>query len=181
MSANGQVATVTPADDLRARFDDPAVAAALNNVLDHAELLAFLLGGLDGMLRRGDEITESLAGAIHEIRDSAAVDTVPGIESLKNVDLQALADSLTTLSGALVKATPAINTLLSSRLTDPQAVDVLANLGEALVDSRAAARSDPAPTTLRGLWRMRKDKDVLRGLGFMMQVAREFGRRIGSG
>lgn len=180
MTANGQAVAVSPADQIRERLDDPAVAASLNNLLDHADLLAVLVTGLDGFVRRGDAITESLASAVGEFKGASAAGVVPGAEALKGVDLQGLAESLATLSGSLVTATPALKTLLSSPLTDPQAAQVLAQVGEALVEGRAAAIADPGgPKGIFGLWKVTKDPDVVRGLGFLIQVARAFGRRVG--
>ncbi|OBA90713.1 hypothetical protein A5633_04835 [Mycolicibacterium elephantis] len=179
MTANGQVIAISPADALRQRLDDPAVAASLNDLLDHADLLAILVDGLDGSVRRGDEIGASVVAAVDELRESTAPGAIPGVESFRAVDLRGLASSLAALSGALVDATPALNTLLTSRLTDPQAADVLAQLGQALVEGRAAAAADPGgPKGIFGLWRVSKDKDIVRGLGFMIQVARAFGRRL---
>jgi len=179
MTANGQVIAVSPADALRDRLNDPEVASSLNNLLDHADLLAILVDGLDGLVRRGDEISNSLVSALDELKGSSSVGSIPGIESLRSVDLPGLAASLASLSGALVDATPALNTLLTSRLTDPQAAQVIALLGEALVEGKAAAEADPGgPKGLFGLWRVTKDKDIVRGLGFIVQVARAFGRRL---
>lgn len=179
MTANGQVLEISPADALRDRLDDPRVAESLNNLLDHADLLAIVVTSLDGFLRRGEEIGDSLFAAVGEFKGSALAGSIPGVESLKGVDLQGLAGSLASLSGALVGATPALNTLLTSRLTDPQAAEVLALLGQALVEGKAAAEADPGgPKGLFGMWRVTKDKDITRGLGFMIQVARAFGRRL---
>ena len=46
MTPNGQAVAVTPADTVRDRLDDPQVAAALNTLLDHADVLAILVSGL---------------------------------------------------------------------------------------------------------------------------------------
>lgn len=182
MTANGQVIAVSPADTLRDRLDDPEVARSLNSLLDHADLLAILVRGLDGLIRRGDEISDSLVSALDELKGSALVDAIPGGEALRSVDLQGLAGSLASLSGPLVNATPVLNTLLTSRLTDPQAAEVIALLGEALVEGKAAADADPGgPKGVFSLWRVSKDKDIVRGLGFMIQVARAFGRRLPQG
>jgi len=178
MTASGQAIAVSPGDRLRDRLDDPKVAEALNTLLDHADLLAVLVTGLDGFVRRGDSISNTLSSAVGEFK-GASLAGVPGAESLKGVDIQGLAASLGTLSTALVGATPALNTLLTSRLTDPQAAGVLAQLGDALVEGKAAAASEPGPKGLMGLWKVTKDKDVARGLGFLIQVARSFGRRVG--
>ncbi|BBY65976.1 DUF1641 domain-containing protein [Mycolicibacterium helvum] len=178
MTANGQAVAVSPADQIRDKLDDPKVAASLNNLLDHADLLAVLVTGLDGLVRRGDVIADSLSCAVNDFK-GASVAGVPGAEALKSVDLQSLAQSLATLSNSLVGAAPALNSLLSSRLTDPQTAEVLAALGQALVDGKAAAAAPGGPKGLFGLWKVTKDPDVVRGLGFMIQVARSFGRQVG--
>lgn len=183
MPANGQVVALSPADQLRDRLDDPAVAASLNNLLDHADLLAVLLTGLDGFVRRGDQISETLAEAVGELRTAASTANLPSLDGvtseLRAVDLQALAASLASLTSALVTATPALNKILNSPLVDPEAADVLAGLGQALVEGRAAATADPGgPKGVFGLWRVSKDKDINRGLGFLVQVARAFGRQL---
>lgn len=176
MTANGQAVAVTPADSVRDRLDDPQVAAALNTLLDHADVLAVLVSGVDGFVRRGDTITNTVSTAVAEFRGASAAG-IPGADALKGVDLQSLASSLATLSGSVVGATPALNTLLSSGLTDPQAAQVLASLGDSLVDGKAGAANPPKG--LYGLWKATKDPDVARGLGFLLAVAKSFGRRVG--
>lgn len=183
MVANGQVLHTSPADRLRERLDDPAVAEALNSLLDHADLLAILVAGLDGFVRRGDEISETLSSAVGELRGPALLAGVPGLNAaraeLGDVDVQAVAAGVARLSGALVDALPTLNKLLQSRLFDPSTADVLADLGEAVVEGKAAAEADPGgPRGLFGLWRVTKDTDVTKGLGFLVQVARAFGRRL---
>lgn len=183
MSAIGQVVALSPADQLRDRLDDPEVAASLNSLLDHADLLAILLTGLDGLVRRGDQISESVASAVDELRGASFTANLPGLSEVRSelgsVDVHALAASLASLASALVAATPALNKILNSPLVDPQAADVLAELGQALVEGKAAAAADPGgPKGIFGLWRVSKDKDINRGLGFLVQVARAFGRQL---
>lgn len=182
MTANGQVLEASPADQVRAKLDDPRVAESLNNLLEHADLLAVLVSGLDGLLRRSDVIGESLTSAIGDFKGDAtgdAVLSIPGVDALKSVDLAGLAESFATLSNKLVGATPAINSLLDSRLTDPQATQVLGQLGEALVDAKAAiAQSPDGPKGFFGILKAAKDPDVARGLGFLLQVVKAFGRQL---
>lgn len=184
MVANGQTIDVSPADRLRERLDDPAVAASLNSLLDHADLLAVLVTGLDGLVRRGDEISESLSSAVGELRGPAAsLADLPGLSEaraeLRGIDVQSLAVSFAALSAALVDAMPALNKILHSPLVDPEAAEVMAGLGKALVDGKAAAEADPGgPKGIFGLWRASKDKDINRGMGFLIQVARAFGRQL---
>ncbi|MGB3483739.1 MAG: DUF1641 domain-containing protein [Mycobacterium sp.] len=185
MVANGHVVEISPADRLRERLDDPEVAASLNSLLDHADLLAILVTGLDGLVRRGDEISESLASAVGDLRGPAAALTasLPRFEEarseLRTVDLQSLAVNLAALSTAIVDAMPVMNKLLHSPLVQPEAADVLVELGQALIDGKAAAEADPGgPKGIFGLWRVSKDKDINRGLGFLIHVARSFGRQL---
>lgn len=173
MAPNGPLVAQSPADELLARLDDPRVAAALGNLLDHADLLAILVVGLDGLVSRGEVIGASLADAIGELRGEA--------DGLPPVDLKGLASSLATLSGSLSDATPALDALLRSSLTDPKAVEVISQLANALVVGRVRIEAETSvPTGVFGLLRALKDEDVARGLGYFMQVAKAFGQQLDS-
>ncbi|WP_179475077.1 DUF1641 domain-containing protein [Mycolicibacterium vinylchloridicum] len=166
MTANGQAIAISPADQIRDRLDDPTVAAALNTLLDHADLLAVLVSGLDGFVRRGDLIADSLASAVSDFKGVSASGVLPSAEALKGVDVQGLTQTVATLSNSLVAAAPALNTLLSQ-------------VGQAVAEGSEAAAADPGgPKGLFGLWKVTKDPDVSRGLGFMIHVARAFGRQV---
>jgi hypothetical protein len=178
MTANGQVLEMTPADRVRAKLDDPRVAQSLNDLLEHADLLAILVSGLDGLMRRSDEISVSLTSAIGEFRGSSLTQSIPGIDSLRSVDLAGLAESFATLSDKVIGVTPALDSLLSSRLTDPQVTEVLAQLGEALIEAKTAAKSSEGPRGIFGILKATRDPDVARGLGFVFQVAKAFGRQL---
>lgn len=183
MSANGHVVGLSPAEQLRDRLEDPGIAASLNTLLDHADLLAVLLTGLDGFVRRGDEISESLSSAVGELRGgplaAGARGRVGPTAELRSVDPQALAAGLKSLASVLTDAAPALERILHSPMVDPQTVDILGHVGEALVEGTAAAAADPGgPKGLFGLWKVTRDKDVDRGLGFLVHVARAFGRRL---
>ena len=83
MTANGQAVAVTPADTVRDRLDDPQVAAALNTLLDHADVLAVLVSGLDGFVRRGDTITSTLSSAVSRFRGASSAGAIPGAEAFR--------------------------------------------------------------------------------------------------
>lgn len=182
MTSNGQALKPSPADQVRAKLDDPRVAESLNDLLEHADLLAVLVSGLDGLVRRSDTLGDNITSAIGEFKGlngGANGSSIPGIDSLKSVDLAGLAASFATLSNKVVGATPALNSLLESRLTDPQAVEVLAQLGAALVEAKTAtARQPNGPKGLFGILKATKDPDVARGVGFLLQVAKAFGRQL---
>jgi hypothetical protein len=167
----------SPGDDLIQRLDDPQTASSLAVILDHADLLAVLISGLDGLLRRAEVIGDSLASGVAEVRELSASSN--GQRPWPSVDVAALSDAVTRLSASVVDATPALEKLLHSPLTDPQTVNVLAEVGEALVEGKRAAAEDPrGPKGVFALMRVTKDPDVSRGLGFMIQIARAFGRRL---
>lgn len=167
----------SPGDEVIARLDDPRIASSISLILDHADLLATLVVGLDGLLRRAEVIGDNVASGVAEVRDLAASGN--GQRPWPSVDLAALSDSITRLSAAAVDATPAIDRLLHSPLADPQTADVLAEVGHALLEGKRAAAEDPrGPKGVFALMRVTKDPDVSRGLGFMIQIARAFGRRL---
>lgn len=58
------------AAQLLARLEEPRTAEALNRLLDHAELLAFSVTALDGLLRRGEQIADNMASGVQELRRS---------------------------------------------------------------------------------------------------------------
>lgn len=62
----------TAADKLLARLEEPGVAEALNQLLDHAELLAFSASALDGFVRRSDVIAENVAASMQDVRAMGA-------------------------------------------------------------------------------------------------------------
>lgn len=167
----------SPGDDLIQRLDDPKIASSLAVILDHADLLATIITGIDGMLRRSDVIGDSLASAVADVRDLATSSN--GQRLWPTIDLAALSDTLTRLSAGVVDATPAIDRLLHSPLTDSQTADVLVEVGEALLEGkRAAAEDSRGPKGIFALMRVTKDPDVSRGLGFMIHIAKAFGRNL---
>lgn len=167
----------SPGDDLIQRLDDPQIASSLAVILDHADLLATLVLGLDGLLRRAEVIGDSLASGVAEVRELSASSN--GQRPWPSFDVAALSDTVTRLSAAAVDATPALDRLLHSPLTDPQTAEILAEVGEALLEGKRAAAEDPrGPKGIFALMRVTKDTDVSRGLGFMIQIARAFGRKL---
>jgi hypothetical protein len=167
----------SPGDDLLQRLDDPQIASSLSLILDHADLLATIIAGLDGLLRRAEVIGDSLANGVAEIRGVAAATN--GQQQWPSVDIAAISDSVTRLSAAAVSAAPAVEKLLRSPLTDPQTAEVLAQVGAALLEGKEAAVADPRrPKGVFGLMRATKDPDVSRGLGFLIHIARAFGQKL---
>jgi hypothetical protein len=170
-------AAPSPGDDLLQRLDDPRIVSSLSTILDHADLLATLIEALDGFVRRGEVIGDSLLSAIDEVKASGG--SFAGRTLLPDVDVAGLQRSVASLATAFTDAAPTINTLLRSPLTDPNTVHLLADMGDAVLDGKAASEADPrGPKGVFALMRVTKDPDVSRGLGFMIHVARAFGKRL---
>jgi hypothetical protein len=167
----------SPGDDLLQRLDDPRVASSLSLILDHADLLATIVAGLDGLLRRAEVIGDSVVSGVAEFREVAA--SANGQRAWPSVDISAISDSVTRLSAAAIDATPAVEKLLRSPLADPETAEIITQLGHALLDGKEAAAADPrGPKGVFALMRVTKDPDVSRGLGFLIHIARAFGQRL---
>jgi hypothetical protein len=172
MTVDRTLVAPSAGDAVVAKLEDPRVAQALCDLLEHADLLAILVTGLDGMVRRGDTITGGLAKTVGDWLAAASQDGEP-------VDLEKLAASLRTLSAAISDATPGLESLFRSDLTDPRAVEVASAMARSLIDGAEAAKDDPGrPMGVLALLRALKDEDVSRGLNFMLHVAKAFGRHL---
>lgn len=156
-------------DHLLDRLSDPTVAASLNTLLDNIELLAVLVAGLDGLARKGEVIGDTFAEVLDQVR-SATQST--------GLDLMQSAQQLSTIIPTLAAASPAVNRILASPIVEPEPINVLSETAVALVDGLKAAEAGGTRLGLRGLFRATKDKDVQRGLGFVVEVARVFGRDL---
>jgi len=157
-------------DRLLDRLEDPTVAASLNSLLDNVELLAVLVAGLDGLARKGEVIGDTIAEVLDQIR---ATGQSTGLDPVHT------AQQLGTIIPTLAAASPAINRILESPIVEPEPIDVLSETAVALVDGLKAAEAGQTRLGLMGLWRATRDRDVQRGLGFVVEVARVFGRDLG--
>lgn len=163
MTPNDQITLApSPAEALEARLNEPQVAASLNSLLDHADLLALVVVALDGFLSRGDVIADTLAEAVGELRAASVTNPLAG------VDVKGLVASAKD-------AAPAVQKLLG-QVTDPGVVDVFGHLTGAVAEAQRIHA--PAPTGVLALLRALKDPDTAAGLGFLLQVATSFGRRL---
>ncbi len=156
-------------DRLVDRLSQPQTAAALHALLDNAELLAVIVGGLDGLARKGEVIGDTLAEVLEEIRAAGRA---------TGLDVRTTSQQLATLIPALADAAPTINRIVASPIVDPVPVAVLSEAAVALAAGVQAAQAKRARVGLWGLFRATRDEDVQRGLGFLVEVARAFGRDL---
>jgi hypothetical protein len=162
-----------PADALAQRLADPRTAAALSTLLDHADLLAVLVSGLDSLVSRSETITDSLIGGVTELRAA-------GEPARANAtQLVTTAQQLGALTPAILDKLPVLEALLGSDLADPEVIG-LASMASRAVKAGAeqAERGDFKVSGVRGILRALKDPDVSRALGFVFSIAKALGREL---
>jgi hypothetical protein len=173
MTLNGSIAVADRADTLRARLDDPKVVEALSTLLDHADLLAILVSGLDAFISRGDTIADSLGDGLEDLRATG------GGGFPAPADLGKLVGSLGTLTGTLGEAAPLLERVIASDVTTQPALDVVSLAARALIEGHARAQASQARVQgVRAMLKLLKDDDLGRGLGFVVEVGRALGREL---
>lgn len=172
----------------------------LDSVIKHADLLEVMLEGLDGLVRRGETISDALADGVGDLRGLTS--SIPKPEGVSGAEIVA---SLLSLATLLPSLTSSITRLVESRVLDrviearlienvldsgmvenvlgsgmlaPQTMDQLAMVGRAL----ATASADPGdPGDVPGLWgllKLRKDPDIARALAFGISMSRSLGAEL---
>lgn len=184
--------TVTPdpttaQSALSARLNDPQVANSLASLLDHADLLALLVEGLDQLVARSEIIGDSLLSNITDLRST--VENNPALKD-SGVSMQELTESAASLAAVLPKAAPgmvsavesgAIDRLLSSDLVSPAAVEQIAVLARGFVRGKDEFASRPVEVGgPLSLVKLLKDPDINRALSYFATVAKAVGRELGN-
>lgn len=99
-------------EQLLARLSDERTVDALNRLIDRLDVLAFAVEALDGLLRRADTVTESVADSLGDLRKLGEASGAGGIAE----QLPKLARAGTKV--ATVATSPAFERLLASGLID---------------------------------------------------------------
>jgi hypothetical protein len=165
-----------PVSQLAARLDDPAVAQSLHQLLDHADLLAILVIGLDGLARRSEAVTDALVSSVAELR---AVERPAGLPDAAH--LLQIAQQLGGMVGPTVDMLPTVEYLLRSDLGDTRVIDIAAMASRAIIAGSQASETGPEKQRRPGffaLWRAFRDEDTRRALGFGLGVAKALGREL---
>ncbi|MHB1738469.1 MAG: DUF1641 domain-containing protein [Actinomycetes bacterium] len=161
-----------PVERVVARLDDPTVSTALHELLDHLDLLAVLVVGLDQMVGRGDTISDSLADGVHELRQVQGQSQLPDLSMVIT-----LIRRLSALVEPLLDVLPSIERLMRSDLADPRVIDLGSMLSRAAVrGAEQAATHRTRVAGVRALMRMLKDEDIARGLGLAVSIAKALGQ-----
>ena len=152
-------ATTALAEQLR----DPKVAASLAILLDHADLLAVLVQGLDGFLERSEVIGDSLLASLGDLR------TIVGdAEASTGIDLQQLTELKNTATS-----------LMSSDLLKPEALDAIGLLARGA--AKGSRQYDAQPVHVGGIFslaKLLKDPDISRALSFVATLGKAIGQEL---
>jgi hypothetical protein len=153
----------TPSDALRSKLDDPAVAASLGLLLEHADTLALGVVALDGLLRRADTISANIEGSLKDVK-------------VIGDSFSYLATPTKRLAEDAPQIADAVEALLESGMLSREVITLLGDLAGALV--KGAEQAKVKRTAVGGvlaMLRALKDPDVARGLGLLIEVSRALG------
>jgi hypothetical protein len=128
MSVNG----ATPhrsasAEALLDRLNEPRTAEALHHLLDHAELLAYSAGALDGFIRRGELIADNVAASLDDVRRAIPPESGAYLGELAALGKELPALTATATQLARLSAVPEFQATLAA-LRDPETLQSLNQL-----------------------------------------------------
>jgi hypothetical protein len=170
-TAAANATTSSPSDAVVERLNDPGVAAALVTLLDNAELLSTLVLGLGGFMERGDMIMDAVAEGVNDFKSARAEGSTAALPSVSE---------LGSLAGELNDARPALQSVLSSSMLQPETIALLSDLSEAATEGAANARAnDTRVGGIRNLVGLLRDPEVGKGLGLLVEISRSLGKRMG--
>ncbi|MDO5503931.1 MAG: DUF1641 domain-containing protein [Actinomycetia bacterium] len=170
-----------PAAQLAERLSDPGVANSLNTLLDHVDLLALLVSGLDQLVARSDVIGDSLAAGLAELR---GVSESAGA----GVDIAGIATSGGQLASVLPKLAPQLVAVVESGAVDKalatlevstEALPQVEMLAETL--QKGTARFETDPVTVGGpvsLVRQLRDPEISTALSYLLTMAKTLGAEL---
>lgn len=151
---------LTEADKIVARLNEPETAAAINSLLDRAELIATLVKGLEQFLQRTDVMLPGISAGLAELRAAGGNNWV-----------------VKDLAAAFKEGLPAIQQMLETDLIKPRTIDAANELvGAATSGMEQAKASKTEVHGLMGLHRAMKEPDVRHGVGVAIEIARALGR-----
>lgn len=168
------------------RLAEPRTIESLKALLDQLELAAFSLQSLDGLLRRADVISGSVADSVAEIRESSGL--TPGLDP-ENLQ-QLVADMLKLLqagrrlaaSGLLDKLEELADaglTLSHSGMLDRQVVTALGEIGRMASETYVEARKAPVKRVgMLGLIRLLNDPAAQPALSLIAEATRRYSDKI---
>ncbi len=147
------------------RLTDPTTLAQLNQLLDRLEVADFALSSLNGFLSRGEQITDSLADVVGE---------------MKRLDVHESARDLVQLvTKDLPQMTEAANRMIRSGMLNPDVVGTLGEIGAVVATAHHEAKQHPPePVGLFGLLRAMRDPQIQAALAMGLHIAKRLGEHL---
>jgi uncharacterized protein YjgD (DUF1641 family) len=144
------------------RLAEPDTIAALQTLLDKLPLFAFAATATEGLLKRGEELTDNVADTLREAL---------------NATLPAELGKLREMMASASKLIDAGNVLIAAGIFRPETVEVLAEVGQQLAASYDETKHMPEHRV--GIWgalKALRDPDVQRTAGIGVHVLKRFGQ-----
>ena len=170
MTVTNGVHSHTNAEQLLDRLNEPRTAAALNSLLDNAELLAFSVSAVDGLIRRGDRLASNVAESVADLKSALPNDTSLYTQQLPRLLKQTpqLVELLETLSPVIsspefrstldLLGKPATLQALNGLLQNAEllafgvmALDAFVRRGDRIAENVRDSLRDVLPTGEKGL------------------------------
>ncbi len=165
------------------KVNQPNTLEALGQIAQHAPLMALLLNGLDGVIRRGDVLADNLSTTLKEINPNLNLPISAAEFTAITKQLPELFRRLPVLlragnKVAEVTDSEEFETFLHGGMFEPRTVKFLGEVGVTVVEAQERFRKNPQQVSLFGLIGAMKDPDVQRGMGFLMELSRSFGKMM---
>lgn len=186
--------------DLVELVNKPGTLEALRELMANAQVLAFAASALNAFLARGEEIADNIGESIREFapkfdgEKTNAIGEVVG--QLPNVlpplvkNLPALTENLPPLMEQMpalmrtgvkvgeIAESEGVQAFLNSGMLTPGLVNFLGESGKIVVKTEEEFKKNPKEVSIWGAYSEIKDKDVQRGIGFILALAKNFGQAL---
>jgi uncharacterized protein YjgD (DUF1641 family) len=165
------------------RLAEPGTIEGLTNLIDKLPLLSFAADSLDGFLRRGDEIADSAAESMNDLKKlTAHVNMEQLIQVADELPQLTTAGQQLIKSGLLNKVselTEAGMSLSKAGFFEPKTVQTLAEMGRAAAESYDSAKAVPQKRYgIFDLLRLLRDPAIQKTVNILVESSRRFGSKL---
>jgi len=163
-----QPASVRNLDALVERLEDPRTAAALLNLLDHADTLDGVLTVIGTFLAHSEHILDNVRDNVHEVLGFAGTGPVAEVAP----------SAIKFGAQALPLVTKTAEADLLEKAADDEVIGLVGTLLDGVKSARVEVNSHPTPYGVTKLASMLRDPDVRRGLEFTLAVVKRLGATL---
>lgn len=156
---------------LIARITEPDVFDSLLTLAGHADLIAMMVSSIDALLRRSDDISDSLVSGIDELKSALAAPDGP----LSGIDVDEITSAFRAMADLGKAMAPAVEAVNASGLVSPTTTDAAIRFGTALTTAEQGHQHGRTPGTFRQIISGLRDPDVRRGVGYLLTVTKSLG------